>query len=303
MKINKINKYLKQFQNNGFVELNELLDKKKCKSLYRKIINNRKWDSTLFDSEKNFLKKKQFKKTNPGKGKSNLAESYNLDFIEKNNIIKKMLNNILGPHYEIILKKFVVGSPAEWIPKWLKKKIEKNLAANLGPYIKKKYRDVTYFRGIDYHMDQIDFPNNKSDFVTLYIYLNDTNLKMSPLNIVQKSHIFGSTKFPHIIKKTSNKNYVKYGANKNKLKKFRTKVLMGKSGTAYIWTCLTLHGTKPHDKNDQFRISLRYLIKKSKKNKKDFLLDKLLNTKVNVGKVRNDVDKNYIQKKFVKILK
>ena len=33
-----------------------------------------------------------------------------------------MLNNILGPHYEIVLKKFVVGSPAEWIPKWLKKK-------------------------------------------------------------------------------------------------------------------------------------------------------------------------------------
>ena len=104
MKTNQIDKYLKQFQDNGFVEFNELLDKKKCKSLYRKIINNRKWDSTLFDTKKNFLKKKQFKKTNPGKGKFNLAESFNLDFIEKNNILKKMLNNILGPHYEIVLK-------------------------------------------------------------------------------------------------------------------------------------------------------------------------------------------------------
>ena len=51
------------------------------------------------------------------------------------------------------------------------KKIKRNLAANLGPYIK-KYRDVTYFRGIDYHMDQIDFPNSKkSDFVTFFLYL------------------------------------------------------------------------------------------------------------------------------------
>ena len=80
-------------------------------------------------------------------------------------------------------------------------------------------------------------------------------------------------------------------------------MLMGKSGTAYIWTCLTLHGTKPHHKNDQFRISLRYLIKKSEKNQKEVLLDKLLNTNDNVGKVRNDVDKNYIQRKFTKILK
>ena len=125
MKINKVDKFLKQFQNNGFVELNELLDKEKCKSLYRKIINNRNWDSTLFDTKKNFLKKKKIKKTNPGKGICNLAEKFNLDFIEKNIILTKMLNNILGSHYEIVLKKFVVGSPAEWIPSWLKKKIKK----------------------------------------------------------------------------------------------------------------------------------------------------------------------------------
>ena len=72
-------------------------------------------------------------------------------------------------------------------------------------------------------MDQIDFPNSKSDFVTLYIYLNDTNLKMSPLNIIQKSHIFGPTQFPHNIKKTSDKNYVKYGVNKNNLKNLEQK--------------------------------------------------------------------------------
>ena len=67
MKTNQIDKYLKQFQDNGFVEFNELLDKKKCKSLYRKIINNRKWDSTLFDTKKNFLKKSNLKRQIPEK--------------------------------------------------------------------------------------------------------------------------------------------------------------------------------------------------------------------------------------------
>ena len=73
-------------------------------------------------------------------------------------------------------------------------------------------------------MDQIDFPNSKSDFVTLYIYLNDTNLKMSPLNIIQKVIFLDQHNF-HIILKTSDKNYVKYGVNKNNLK-FRTKMLL-----------------------------------------------------------------------------
>ena len=49
-------------------------------------------------------------------------------------------------------------------------------------------------------MDQIDFPNHSSDFITLYIYLNDTTSKMSPLNILEGSHIFGQLNF-HILLK------------------------------------------------------------------------------------------------------
>ena len=298
-----IDKSLIQFKQKGIIELKELLDKEKCNDLYKKLLDNRKWDVSLFDTKNNFLKKKQYKKTNPGKGIFNLAEKFDLNFIEKNNVIIKLLNNILGSNYEIVLKKFVVGSPAEWIPNWLKKTIKQNLAANLGPYIKKKYRDVTYFRGIDYHMDQIDFPNKPSDFITLYIYLNDTKSNMSPLNVVEKSHIFGVTKFPHLIKKTKNKKYIKYGTKKNNLRKLKSKQLVGKTGTAYIWTCQTLHGTYPHDKNDQFRISLRYLIKKSAKCQKKVIIDELLDTSYVTGKTRNDIGKNYRQVKFNKILK
>ena len=38
------------------------------------------------------------------------------------------------------------------------------------------------------------------------------------------------------------------------------------------------------------RISLRYLIKKNKKNKKKFIIDKLLPTDKKVLKTRNDID-------------
>ena len=72
---------------------------------------------------KKFSKKKQqYKKTNPGKGKFNLAEKFDLNFIENSKEIKSILNDILGKNYEIVIKKFVVAVPESWIPYWLKQK-------------------------------------------------------------------------------------------------------------------------------------------------------------------------------------
>ena len=77
-------------------------------------------------------------------------------------------------------------------------------------------------------------------------------------------------------------------------------MLMGNAGTAYIWSCLTLHGTQPQVDKDIFRISLRYLIKKNKKNKKKFLIDNLLPTDKKVLKTRDDLNlKTYEQKKHM----
>ena len=127
---------------------------------------------------------------------------------------------------------------------------------------------------------------------------------MSPLNIIEKSHIFGPTKFPHYIKNCKNISFIKYGPTKNKLKKFKKKKLIGKKGTAYIWTSLTLHGTQPQENKDDFRISLRYLIKKSKKNKKITQIDKITKKLSPIKKMRDDVNlKNFNQVKFNKILK
>ncbi len=298
-----MNSKIKQFSEKGFIAMDNLLNKKKCNKLYSQLLKNRNWGPNLFRNQKDVIANPQFNKTNPGKNINNLAEKFDLDFIEKNEEIQNCLNSILGNNYEIMLKKFVVATPEKWVPKWLKNKVSKLLAANLGPYIKEQFRDVTYFRGIDYHMDQIDFPNADSDFVTLYVYLNDVLDSMSPLSVIEKSHIYGQTKFPHYLNHVDNE-FINYGINSKNFKKFKRKKLVGSAGNVYIWTCLTLHGTHPQDINDTFRISLRYLIKKNKKIKKFYLIDKLTHGYFQLKATRDDLSlKNFKQKKFNKILK
>ena len=131
---------------------------------------------------------------------------------------------MVGSDHEILLKNFVVGVPDSWIPDWLKKKTEKQLAANLGSYIKPEFRDVTYFRGIDFHMDLIDHANSIGDNITVYLYLNNVTSQMSPLNVIEGSHVYGATKFPHFLKNNSSSS-IEYGSNEKTLKNSKKKYL------------------------------------------------------------------------------
>jgi len=298
---------LKKFEKKGTVTLEEILDKNQCYNLLKQIKNTRNWSQDLFRSKEDFEKDPQMQKTNPGRGIQNLAEEYDLDFIEKNEIFIQCLNNLVGKDYEILLKKFVVGVPENWVPDWLKLIISKKLVANLGPYIKKEFRNVTYFRGIDYHMDLIDHPGQTGDYVTVYVYLNDVNLKMSPLHLIEASHEYGPTKFPHFIK-DDKEDSISYGIDEHNYKNYKKHILTGKAGTVYFWSSMTLHGTKP-TKSDEFRISLRYTIKKNKNNKKVTIMDKILSkvdSKKGLNIMRDDIDwesKDYKQVKFDKVLK
>ena len=298
---------LEKFKELGTLTLEESLDKKECSKLLSKVLNTRDWSEDLFRSEEDFNRDPQMQKTNPGRGVHNLAEELDLNFIESNKLFIDCLNSLVGNNYEIILKKFVVGVPEDWIPDWLKKIISKKLVANLGPYIKKNNRNVTYFRGIDYHMDLIDHPGQTGDYVTVYVYLNDVNLKMSPLHLIEASHEYGPTKFPHFIK-DDKENTISYGIDEHNYKNYKKHILTGKTGTVYFWSSMTLHGTKPTN-GDEFRISLRYTIKKNKNNKKVTIMDEIL-SKVDSNKglniMRDDIDwksKNYEQVKFDKVLK
>ena len=268
-----ISKELNHFANEGYTSFPDLIDKEKCKKLHLELCNNRDWGKNLFRSQEDCEKDPHSRKTNPGRGICNLAEKFDLSFIEENETIKLLLNNVLGKNYEILLKKFIVSACDSWVPDWLKPELKKNFV-NLGPYIKKEYRDVTYFRGIDYHQDSIDWPDGDSKWLTMYVYLQDVNKGMSPLNVVKKSHIFGATAHPHYIKDYPNENYLEYGKTKDNSKKFLKEELVDTAGSVFFWTSISLHGTRPVAENENSRISLRYLIKKNDTSKT--LIDELV---------------------------
>ena len=294
---NNLNSFLKD----GLSEISNKISKSKCEQLYKKIIKKKGFGKHIFRSLNDFKKKPDFKKTNPGPNKNNLALKYNLNFIEKNKNFKKVLEKIMGRDYKIILRKFIVATPKKWVPLWVFKKAKTQLIPNLNNYIKPKYRDCTFFRGIDYHMDMIDHLNDKNKYITLYVYLNKVNNSSSPINILKKSYIIGAEKFPHDIKKVKNNLYKvtnKYLCQNTKL--------TGNPGDFFIWSGFTLHGTAPSLSSTP-RISIRYTIRKKNTSKSKGLIDKMykkIKGKHYLNKVRDDVDeKTFKQKKFKKILK
>ena len=84
----------------------------------------------------------------------------------------------------IMLKKFVVGVPTDWVPNWVYEETNGQMTSNLGPYIKPIYHDMTYFRGIDFHQDIIDHKSRISDFPKF------KNFKISKLGKFQEFQIF-----------------------------------------------------------------------------------------------------------------
>jgi hypothetical protein len=288
----------KKFIQNGYLNLGEIIDKKKCRDLYKKIESSRDWGENLFRSENDidenmWLPKTKYSppsKTNPGKGKCNYSEEVDLSFIEKNTIFKKTIEDICGPDHEILLKKFVVATPRDWVPNWLHERMKKNYIDNLNPFIKNEYRDFTYFRGIDYHMDVMDKLNTKLDLITVYVYINDVTEEMSPLHVVNKSHKFCNTTFPHPYEDDDDKNKTIVLSDGNLKEKMTKEILTGNTGNVYLWSGVTYHRTKPFKSSDKPRISLRYTIKKNKDLKKIFIIDKFLeeNKLLNFRNVKNN---------------
>lgn len=292
-------KFLENFINNGWIDLGCLLDKKKCNLLANKVLKSRPWNKSIFRDYEEIFNNPRHLDVSPKKNGYNLAETYDLSFIENNKILNNFLNSILGEDYEIILKKFVVSAPNNIIPKWLKPIVKKKLDGNLAQYIRPEFRNISYFSGIDYHMDLLDYANFNGDYITLYIYLTDVAINQSPLNIISKSHIYGATHFPHHLRKTKNSNKLLYSASGNKYGKFDKIKLISKKGRIYLWSALTIHGTS-QSTNKNPRVALRYSIRKNKNNRSECLIDKLYNNlKIRLDhKTRTDI--SYKGKKTVK---
>ena len=250
----------------------------KCKNILSQIKSTRNFGPDLFLSETDFYSQKDRYGTNPHPGR-NIVETLDLNFISE--FYHSRVKEVLGPKYFILFHKAVCGVPYEWLPEYVKKEIDMVPVANLGAFIKPEYRDITYFHGIDYHQDIIDYKDRLTDFITLYVYLDNVTENDAPLFLLPESHKEGATTFPHDLVKVNDK----YIYNQNQ--ELSEIVLTGPAGTTYFWHSTTLHGTQP-TKASSPRISLRYLISKHR-SELDFCNEfiegplKLSNTRIDVN--------------------
>jgi hypothetical protein len=279
-----------KFSIHGIETIKNFFKKKDCEKLYKTAIKKINFND-LFKSEKNFQKIKKFKDVNPRIGK-NLIEKMNTEFIFLDKKFMKLMSKVLGNSWKVLDYKFVCGVPEKIIPSWVKKKMKGEFVPNLGPYIREKYQNVTYFMGIDYHQDIIDFAERESDFITAYIYINDVDRNSSPIKIIPKSHTIGASVFPHKIK-VKNNEYLEVFNDNNKKILTKPIEIVGKTGQLSFWHCSTMHGTKPMN-SDKPRLSVRILIEKNKKEIGNCIIDKVnknINGKLSLNQTRRDLTK------------
>jgi hypothetical protein len=250
---------VEDFIRDGAHLFDEPVDQNACADLLARIRATRDFGSSLFLTEEAFDADPQYTGVNPRPGR-NLLEGLqdHLAFVERDPRIVDGVTALLGPDYEILDKKVVCGVPAGSAPEWLKKRILGNPVNNLGAYVRPQYRDVTYFYGIDFHQDLIDYKAREADFVTLYIYLHRVTRADAPLYLLEGSHTLGGSVFPHNLTRIGDKDWLYVNGQHGEVVA-RQKVLTGDTGFAAIWHACTLHGTQP-DAADHERISLRYLI-------------------------------------------
>ena len=226
--------------------------------LLAKIRATRVFDGGLFLSEAAFDADPQHTGVNPKPGR-NLLEPFAADlaFVERDPAIVASLTELLGDGYETLNRKVVCGVPDSVMPDWVKARIAGGMVNNLGCFMKPEHRDMTYFYGIDFHQDLIDYKDRDADFVTLYSYLHPVTRQDAPLFLLDGSHRLGATVFPHDLTRTGDETW-RYTDRKGGETEVSQRVLVGGTGFTAVWHACTLHGTQP-DAADHERISLRYL--------------------------------------------
>ncbi len=246
----------------GFHLLGEAVDPDAAAALLADIRGRRRFDHSLFLSEAEFDADPQFKGVNPRPGR-NLLEGFDgqLACVEAEPRIVQALTALLGANYQILDRKLVCGVPASSVPPWLKARIHGNPVNNLGAYVRPEVRDVTYFYGIDFHQDLIDYKDREADFLTLYVYLHPVGRQDAPLFLLENSHRLGAVVFPHALEPTGPDSWT-YRDGPGREVRTRQVMLTGGAGFTALWHPCTLHGTQP-DAADHERISLRYLFAKA----------------------------------------
>jgi ectoine hydroxylase-related dioxygenase (phytanoyl-CoA dioxygenase family) len=171
--------------------------------------------------------------------------------------------------------------------------VEGVASANINPYVRPEFRDVTYMQGIDYHQDMIDFRNREADFVTCYIYLAEVGIEDSPIQLIPGSQRLGGTVFPHdLVVLDDAETRIRYRADEHEVE-LPIHVITGAAGAGYFWHSCMLHGTRLHT-GTMPRVSIRYIIQKDPADS-DTLLDRAnreMLRSASLPRTRVDVDES-----------
>ncbi len=240
------------FIEKGFEYLGNF-DKSYANELGQEIFNKIDIENLFIEDKKDYQKYVKVK-TNPMPGK-NLAEKMQISKFFENEMITNSFRRICGERYRILDYKFVLGVPTTFMPTWVRDELGGRADANLGKYIKPDKRLMTYFNGLDFHQDIIDFPSRKPDFATFYYYLTKVSWNESPLVVLKNSHKFGPMVFPHHIKVENNEIILN-----NEI--FEEEILIGEPGELFVWHPYILHGTYPTYDGIP-RVSLRILVERN----------------------------------------
>jgi Protein involved in biosynthesis of mitomycin antibiotics/polyketide fumonisin len=277
------------FLSHGFQAHPGLFEAASCRGLLAQALATRDL-ADLFLSEAEFRSAPVLKGTNPRPGR-NLLARLDCDFIFSDPRFVEMMAAVCGPHWRVLDHKFVMGVPHRLIPAWLQAELGDRLVANLGAYVKPQYRDITYFRGIDFHQDIIDFPDRESDFITAYVYLDDVGEDASPLHVLPGSQALGATLFPHDLTRLGEGGY-RYRNGYGDEMEAPLHRLTGTAGTLYYWHCNTLHGTRPHG-DEEARLSVRILVERNARSPTGGLLDQVnaqTRGALSLAQTRRDLD-------------
>ena len=103
------------FYKYGFEQLNDAINFKAAKKFNNYLKKNFKVNSKIFINEKTFL---SHKKKNIKFNQKNILDLYNTDFVFKNELFNKKIEEIIGKKFEIQSKKVICGLPKKFYPKW-----------------------------------------------------------------------------------------------------------------------------------------------------------------------------------------
>ena len=262
---------MKQFTENGYCEFPSLLDATEAAHLFAAVQATRKFDESLFMTEEEWENSpKSHRNTNPGPG-NNILEKLqgDLGFVEGNSSLQSQLETLLGRGFKWYSKKLVCRLPKTAIPGWLQEKLRGRPSNTLGAFMHPRYRDISYYFDNDVHQDILEWPrmpqdNREHRIVTLYIYLHPVTMDHSPVALLPGTHRFGATPFQHDLTRSMESDRWTYRDGRGRQTESDFKILTGGPGYAALWHSCLLHGGVGTTRPDCVRISLRYILGRSK---------------------------------------